>query len=319
VVRRCLEKDPTDRFQTYPELIDALLPPTEPMIPAARPVRPAEPARDWVWPAAAAAGVTLLVIILLAIFTAEVPPPPAEARVPMSREPLLTPPPVPSAPPVEKKESPPKPDPPRPVEAPPPPPPAKEEERPDPARTAADALAAFRASLPPSSESELIAEVPWGTWMRDLHHAPGGAARFDPTAKNCVLTADRDVDRVWIKREFAGVKAGYQVRFRWGPGAPRFAVALSFRRWLEIRPGGAALFRVAPDETLERTDQLPLEGATPGTVTVVPTPSSLLIFLEDRLLFSVPAAEWADVEGLQLGASGGTVLVESVRVKDRTR
>jgi hypothetical protein len=115
------------------------------------------------------------------------------------------------------------------------------------------------------------------------------------------------------------VKAGYQVRFRWGPGAPRFAVALSFRRWLEIRPAGAALFRVAPDEALERTDQASFEAAASGTLSVVPTPSGLLIFFEDRLLFSVPAAEWADVEGLQLGASGGTILVESVRVKDRTR
>src|SRR6185436_7667678 len=31
VIRRCLEKDPEDRFQTYAEFIDALLPPTEPM------------------------------------------------------------------------------------------------------------------------------------------------------------------------------------------------------------------------------------------------------------------------------------------------
>ena len=318
VVRRCLEKDPADRFQTYPEMIDALLPPTEPMIPAARSIRPDEAARDWVWPAAAAAGLTLLVIILLAIFTADSPPP-AEARTPVNREPLLTPPPVPPAPPVERKEATPKPEPasaPAPVEATPPP---KEDVRPDPTRIAAGALAAFRASLPPSAESELIAEVPWGTWKGDLHHAPGGAARFDPAGKNCVLTAHRDGDRVWIKREFAGVKAGYQVRFRWGPGEPRFAVALSFRRWFEIRPGGAALFRVAPDEALERTDQASVEATPSGTLSVVPTPSSLLIFFEDRLLFSVPAAEWADVEGLQLGASGGTILVESVRVKDRTR
>ena len=313
LVRRCLEKDPADRFQSYPELIDALLPPTEPMIPAARPVRPLESPREWVWPAAAAAGLTLLVIILLAIFTADSPPPPAaEARVPMSREPLFTPPPVRPAPPVEKKEPP----------APPPPAeptPPEEEKRPDPTRAAAEALAAFRASLPPLTQSELIGEVPWGTWSPDLHHAPGGAARFDPAARQCILTAHRDIDRVWIKREFAGVKAGYQLRFRWGAGSPRFAVALSFRRWLELRPGAASLFRVASDESLERTEQSSLEATAAGTLTVVPTPPSLLVFFEDRLLFSVAAAEWADVEGLQLGASGGTVVVESVRVKDRTR
>src|SRR5262245_10607801 len=68
VILRCLEKDPDDRFQRYSDLIDALLPPTEPMFPAARPVAAADPPRRWVWPAAAAAGLTLFIIILLAIF-----------------------------------------------------------------------------------------------------------------------------------------------------------------------------------------------------------------------------------------------------------
>lgn len=312
VVRRCLEKDPADRFQSYPELIDALLPPTEPMIQAARPVRSVESPREWLWPAAAAAGLTLLAIILLAIFTAEAPTAPAEAHVTAPREPLFRPPPVPPpAPAIEKKEPAPAP---RSVEIPRP----EERKRPDPARVAAQELAAFRASLPPTKESELIGEVPWGTWAPDLHHAPGGSAQFDPDAKVAVLTAHRDVDRVWIKREFAGVKAGYQIRFRWGAGSPRFAVAISFRRWIELRPGEASMFRVAADESLERTGHASLDAAA-GTLSVVPTSADLLIFFEDRLLFTLPAADGADAEGLQLGASGGTVFVESVRAKDRTR
>jgi hypothetical protein len=285
------------------------------MIQAARPAPAADTPRDWLWPAAAAAGLTLLAIILLAIFTAEASPPVVEARVIAPREPLFRPPPPPPAPApqIEKKEPPPRVEPPaapiRRVEVP---------KRPDPKRVAAEALAVFRASLPPAKESELIGEVPWGTWARDLHHAPGGSAQFDPAVKIAVLTAHREVDRVWIKREFAGVKAGYQVRFRLGAGSTRFAVALSFRRWIELRPGEASLFRVAPDETLERTGHASLDDAS-GTLSVVPTSTDLLIFLEERLLFSLPAAEWADAEGLQLGASGGTVLVESVRAKDRTR
>jgi hypothetical protein len=258
---------------------------------------------------------TLLVIILIAIFTAEISPtPPPEVRASAAREPLLTPPPAPPpAPSVERKEPPPVSEPAA-VAAPP-----EEEKRPDPARAAAEALSAFRASLPGPKDSELMGEIPWGTWARDLHHAPGGEARFEPSGRNCVLTARRDGDRVWIKREFAGVKAGYQVRFRLGPGTPRFALALSFSRWIEIREGIASLFRVAADESLQLAEQATVDATTARTLTVVPTSPNLLIFLEDRLLFTVPAAEWAGVEGLQLGASGGTVYVESVRVKDRTR
>src|SRR6187401_2125048 len=73
VVLRTLEKDPDEMFQSYPELIDALLPPTEPMFPAAR---PSASSRSWAWPASAAVGITLLLIILLAIFSAEVAPVP---------------------------------------------------------------------------------------------------------------------------------------------------------------------------------------------------------------------------------------------------
>src|SRR5262249_32942897 len=128
------------------------------------------------------------------------------------------------------------------------------------------------------------------------------------------------VDRVWIKRPFAGAKAGYQVRFRLGSGSARFALALSFTRWIEIRAGGASLFRIATDESTELVSQSPLEPDLPaGMVTVVPGSPNVFVFLEDRLLFTVPAADCADTEGLQLGASGGTVYIDSVRVKDRTR
>ncbi|HVE42425.1 MAG TPA: serine/threonine-protein kinase, partial [Planctomycetota bacterium] len=216
VIHRCLEKDPEERFQTYAEFIDALLPPTEPMFPAAR--RHAEPSRGWLWPAAAAAGLTLFVIILAAIFSAEMAPPPAEAQVPPPRAPVAIPlPEKMEAPLPELKPAPP----PRApaakaAEAAPAPP---KETPPDPAAGAVEALEAFRASLPPEDESELIGEIPWGTWRPDLFHAPGGEARFDPAARVCVLTARLDSDRAWIKRPFAGAKAGYQVRFRLSGGS----------------------------------------------------------------------------------------------------
>jgi hypothetical protein len=279
-------------------------------------MRPVEAPREWVWPAAAAAGLTLLTVILLAIFTTDPGPAPAEAHVPVLREPLLRPPPVPPpSPPVEKKEPPPAKPEPKPSPRVP-----EEVKRPDPVRTGADALAAFRGSLPPKEESELMDEIPWGTWKADLQHAPQGEARFDPVTRSGVLTARRDGDRVWIKRQFLGAKAGVQVRYRLGAGATRFALALSFTRWLEFHAGGVELFRVASDESAHLVDQVPFEAiVTSGTVTVVPGLPHVLVFLEDRLLFSVPAADCADIEGLQLGASGGTVTIDSVRAKDRTR
>ncbi len=314
IVRRCLEKDPENRFASYADFIDALLPPTEPMIRAARPA-PAvvPPSREWVWPAAAAAGMTLLVIILLAIFTAEVavPPPRIEAARPAaSIEPLLAPAPPPLPPVVEKPEP-----------KPPPPEPKRKDPPRDPARGAAAALDAFRASLSSAEDSELMAQVPWGTWRHDFQYAPGGEIWFDAAIPAGVLTTRRDEDLVWIKRPFAGAKAGYQIRFRlMSGGSARLAVAFSFARWLEIRAGGADLFRITVDESAERTDAAPFAAKIAGgIVTVVPRSPDLLVFLDDRLLYALPEKEWPLAEGLQVGAGGGTVFIESVRVKDRSR
>lgn len=312
VIRRCLEKDAADRFPGYTDLIDALLPPTEPMFPAIRPVV-VEPSPGWIWPVAAAAGLTLLAIILVAIFKAEgsPPPPPAGVRAPARVDPLLAPRAAPGDDPT----------PPTPKAEPPNLPPPREEPRPDPSRAAAEALEAFRASLPADEDAELVGEIPWGTWRPDLHYAPGGEARFDPASRTCVITARRDVDRAWIKRPFAGARAGYAVRFRLGSaGSARLAVALSFTRWVEIGADGAAFFRAASEGSADRSERISFEaGIRGGTLTVVPRPSDLLVFLDDRLLFVLAGGEGPHAEGLQLGASAGTVIIESVRVKDRTR
>jgi hypothetical protein len=312
VVLKALEKDPNERFQSYPELIDALLPPTEPMFPAAR---PAAPTQSWAWPASAAVGITLLLIILLAIFSAEVAPVPVEARVPAPpavSEPLLIPPSPPPAKPAAPVV----------VEEPKPPPPSEEEIRKDFLRAASAALEEFRGSLPRGEEAELVAEIPWGTWRPDLFHAPGGEARYDGSLKSCVLTSRLESDRVWIKRPFAGARAGYQVRYRHSPGTQtaRFALALTFTKWIELTPDAAVLYAVSADEKPTPIERVLLEPrAATGVVTVLPRPPHTLVFLEDRLLFSTPEADLASTEGMQLGSSGGTVFVESVRVKDRTR
>lgn len=322
VVFRALRKDPADRFQSYPELIDSLLPPTEPMLAAVRPSS-AVP-QSWAWPAAAAAGLTLLVGILLAIFSAEVGPAPVEARVPApSPVPALPAPPrapapasvsepVPRTAPAELK----------PIEKPRPAPPSPEEQRRTFLRSAGAALEKFRASLPPAEESELVGEIPWGTWRPDLFHAPGGEARFDGALRTCVLTAKLDSDRVWIKRPFSGARAGYQVRFRFNSGSTSalFAVALSLTRWIELKPGEAVLYRATSDDRNTALEHVVLEPPlAAGVVTVLPHASHTLVFLDDRLIFSTSDSDLGSAEGMQLGASGGTVYVDSVRVKDRTR
>ena len=324
VIRRCLEKEPSDRFQTYADFVDALLPPTEPMFPAARPR--SEPSRGWLWPAAAAAGITLFLIILLAIFTAELPPPTAEAQVAprpqSSPPPSSAPSPVPvPAPPLEVAE---KKEPPLPELKPAPPPPAGVAEKkppPDPTAGARQALDAFRSSLPSEDESELIAEIPWGSWRHDLFHAPGGEIRFDAPTRACTITARGAADRAWIKRPFVGAKAGYQARFRLAPaGAPRFAVMLSFTRWVEVRSSGAGLYTVQSDGSIDAVKQTAFESTIEsGLVTVLPHGSHVLVFLDDQVLFAVSESDGLPAEGVQLGASGGTVYVDSVRVKDRTR
>jgi serine/threonine protein kinase len=319
VVRRLLEKDPADRFQSYPELVDALLPPTEPMMRAAK---PGEASRSWLWPASAAAGLTLLVLLLIAIVTAEVPPLPAEARAPdpprpVPVEPLLAPPPEPLRdPPVELARVP------GPPSLPPDPPVRKEDERRAFLGEAARALERFRASLPPAEESELVGEIPWGTWRPDLSHAPGGEARYDPVSKGYALAARLDSDRVWIKRPFAGCRAGYQVQFRFGPGSSssRLALAISFTRWLEVTPAEAFLFRVTPEGRIQETDRAALEKAVPGgMLTILPNTPQTLVFLDDTMLFATPESDLLSAEGLQIGVSGGTVRIDSVRAKDRSR
>jgi len=318
VLLRLMAKSPGDRYQSYSELIDALLPPTEPMFAAARPKRAEEPSRGWLWPVAAAVGATLLGFILLAIFTAELPSLPLEARVSPVQVPRADPLPAPAL-----SETPPAP-PPKPVpEAPAPPARLRKEDGRDALPAAAGkALREFQASLPPPDESELVGEIPWGTWRPDLFHAPGGAARFDPGLRCYVLSARLDSDCARIKRPFVGCRAGFRIRFRFGPDpdATRFAVAISYTRWVEIGRTEAALFRVTADDRNEATGRVALEGRIAGgVVTVVPHAPLVLVFLDETLIFSLPEAELQSAEGLQLGASAGTVHIESVRVKDRSR
>ncbi len=191
------------------------------------------------------------------------------------------------------------------------------------ARAAAELLEEFEKSMPRDADHELVGEIPWGTWSADTQRAPGGAARLDAASRSYLLTARGAGDRVWLKRKLQGARHGYQVAFRFGPGAEEgatFAVALSFTRWIDITARSAALFRSGEDGRVRALRRVDLRGpVVGGVVTVAPRPPLVLVYLDGRLLLALPEGECALADGLQLGAGGGTVIVESVRVKDRTR
>lgn len=184
------------------------------------------------------------------------------------------------------------------------------------ARAAGVALEDFLKSLPADADHELVGEIPWGSWT------VGGSARFDGPSRTYVLVAPGGADRSWLSRKFRGARSGYRVVFRFGDGSEEttvFVMAFSSSCWMDVRRGSAALFRIRGGGDMEgagRVDfAVPLTGG--GTLTVVPRDSLVLVYLDGRLLFVMPEAE---VEGgIRLGGGGGTLIVESIRVRDRKR
>jgi serine/threonine protein kinase len=305
LLEKCLEKDPAGRFQSYEELIDALDPP--PQSEAKR--APLRSSREWVWNATAAAGVTLLAVILVAIFTSEAPAPAATeplASVAGRLEPLA------QELPLEKPSVP---APPEPIPPTPLPPEPKKAPGPD-LHAATGALKRFRAALPDGDKSELVGEIPWGTWTRAI----GAEAHFDPVLKGYELSARRGREHAWIKREFPGTLTGYQIRFRFASaeGSSRIAVALNCKRWIEITSVAVTLYREAPDGSEQSIRKVDLkERVRGGALTVLPSVSTILIYVDDQLIFSLSEPEFAHEKSIQVGVGGGTVLIESIRVMDR--
>ncbi len=182
-------------------------------------------------------------------------------------------------------------------------------------RAAGEALAEFVGSLPKDDLHELVGEVAWLGWAPDLP-AAGGSAGFDHGSGRYVLTGPEE--GAWIKKPFAGARKGYLVRWRAGALAdPSFLVALSTSRWFTIGPRGAALFRKDGEGTRAAKEvELSARG---GAAAVFPVPGFVLVYLDGRLLFALAESDYALDEGMKVGVSGGTVTIESIRVKDRTR
>ena len=190
------------------------------------------------------------------------------------------------------------------------------------ARAAAEALDVFQRALPMGGDAELVGEVPWATWEPDTFHAPGAVARFDATSRAYVLAPRRPGDVVWLKKPFEGARQGYRVVFRFpslDEGA-RLTAAITFTRWIEIGPG-EVLVKAVEEGKRARTVKRVTGGhrLERGCLTVAPAAGLTLVWLDDALLFALPAPEYAHEAGMQLGAVGGPLRIESIRVKDRSR
>jgi tRNA A-37 threonylcarbamoyl transferase component Bud32 len=366
VVKRCLEKDPADRWEDYESFIAALEAVREGSRPM--PALPPRPGRSRFPKAAAAASLLLAGAAVWLLRGGEESAPPFALAAPVVD---LTPPPLPTQAPA------PEPPPPAPS-APPPPavdPEAAERDlsaalaeaeagrfaplaalrlpeadrfrsgseesaaaalllRGDPGslvalmvdrsatvaarRAAQQAYAAFRASVDARGH-ELVGEIPWGTWTPDLADAPGGAAAWDSDTGAYRLEAAGPGDRVWIKRRFGGAREGFEVRFAAESGA-RLAVALNFSGWIEISADRAEFWGSASERPLAGV-RLPA-AAVPGasrTLSIVPKSGIVLLFIDGRRVAALREPDARIDEGLQIGAGGGRIRLESLRVRDRDR
>ena len=93
----------------------------------------------------------------------------------------------------------------------------------------------------------------------------------------------------------------------------------AFTRWVELGPRAITLFRADGDQvfTVKRSE-FP-ERISGGTLHVFPRGGLVLVYVNECLAFALTEKEYALGSGLQLGMSAGTLLLESVRVVDRSR
>ncbi|HYE99024.1 MAG TPA: hypothetical protein VEJ18_08940, partial [Planctomycetota bacterium] len=184
---------------------------------------------------------------------------------------------------------------------------------------AGEIRAQFERSMSEDKELELVGAVPWGTWVVDTYHAPGGTARHDPRRRAYILSSRLSSDVTRIKKEFQGARKGWRVRLRLENDDARAVVALSFRRWIEVGRRAAQL-READDDGPIRVRAERTRDSAAAEVTVFPRDGLVLAYLDGAFLHAVADAAGGTLSpGLQIGAAGGTVCVESIRIIDRSR
>jgi serine/threonine protein kinase len=193
-------------------------------------------------------------------------------------------------------------------------------------RAARETLDAFEKSIPAEEKFELVSPGAWGTWDADTRDAKSGTVVFDKGKNVYVLAAAPAKEQVRLLKKLKGSERGYRIRWSFGPGvsdSAAFMVAISFTRWFEVGPRGVTLFRMdkeGAEEKVSARQKVELPDRIPGGVLhVLPRAALVLVYLNGSLLFSLPEKDYALGGGLQLGMSGGSITLESIRVLDRTR
>ncbi len=183
------------------------------------------------------------------------------------------------------------------------------------ALAAREAREAFERSLPEHPDFELVGEVPFGTWRPDLEDAPNGAVRFDSGEKTYVLSAPGADERAWMLKPLRGARQGYRIRFR----PPALADALLV---VQLR-AGCRVEIDAKEVVVHRKGFAPRPVERVGrngraTLTVAPRPGVVCVYVDGRLIAALPEQDCGLDDGLKLGVGRGTVILESIRVRDRS-
>jgi serine/threonine protein kinase len=193
------------------------------------------------------------------------------------------------------------------------------------ARSAAsEILTAFEKTIADEGKSELVGAAAWGNWDVDTRDAPGGSVVFDRARKGFAMSSPSAREQVRLLRKLQGASKGYRVRWTFGSGVSdgaAFMVAFSVTRWVEVGPKGTTLFRV---EKSGGEEDVAAAGRTEfpdriagGVLHVIPKGEVVAVFLNGSLIFALPARDYSLGGGLQLGMSGGSLLLESIRVPER--
>jgi serine/threonine protein kinase len=183
---------------------------------------------------------------------------------------------------------------------------------------AREILEDFRRALGTDNDRELVDTVLWPSWAPDTAAAPEAKLELDQEAKTYVLTAREADHRALLKKRHAGSRDGYEVRYRAAGGEPTGIVGLSFTRWLEIQGPEVRFYKTGEKSpTLAGHATLPVPAAR-ALVTVCPVPLAglVLVYVDGRLVFALEQEPELLGGGLLIGVKGGTIVLESVRVKN---